>query len=109
MKKYRTPWNVILIMSSLASGFLVIPPEAKAEMIASRMQSGKVSALVRQQLSSEIMQQEIQRFGLSKSEAGRIQAVFTDERVLQEMVRLERRVARSSNTTIGGQRRRWAE
>lgn len=100
MKKYRTPWNVILIMSSLASGLLIIPPEAKAEMIASRMQSGKVSALVRQQLSSEIMQQEIQRFGLSKREAGQMQAVFSDERVVREMVQLERRIARTSRTTI---------
>ncbi|MHC4352177.1 MAG: hypothetical protein ACYS0H_05605 [Planctomycetota bacterium] len=101
MKKYRTPWNLILIMSSLASGLLVIPPEAKAEMIASRMQSGKVSALVRQQLSSEIMQQEIQRFGLSKREARQMQAVISDERVVREMVQVERRIARTSRATIG--------
>jgi len=46
------------------------------------------------------MRQEIRRFGLSKSEAGRIQAVLSDERVLREMVRLERRLTRSSNATV---------
>ena len=101
MKKYRTWWNLILIMSSLASGLLVIPPEAKAEMIASRMQSGRALALVRQQLCSEIMRQEIRRFGLSESEAGQIQAAFSDERVVREMVLLEKRIARASDTTIG--------
>ena len=100
MRKHRTPWNLILVMASLASGLLIIPPEAKAEMIASRMQSGKMLSLVRQQLCSELVEQEIQRFGLSKSEARQIQAVLADQRVIREMVQLEREVARTPNASI---------
>ena len=100
MRKHRTTWNLILIMASLASGLLIIPPEAKAEMIASRMQSEKVLSLVHQQLCSELIQQEIQRFGLSKSEAQQIQAVLADKRVIREMVQLEREVARTPNVSI---------
>jgi len=100
MSKYRTMWNIILVMASLASGLLVIPPEAKAAMIASRMQSGKLSELVRQELSSEIMQQEMRRFGLSGREARQLLAAFSDERVIGEMVGLESRIASASKTTI---------
>jgi hypothetical protein len=100
MRKYKTPWNLILVMASLASAFLIIPPEIKAEMIASRTQSGKALSLVCQQLCSELIQQEVQRFGLSKSEAQQIQAIFDDQRVSQEMVQLEREVARTPNVSI---------
>ena len=100
MKKNRTIWNVILLMASVASGLLVIPPEAKAKMIASRMQSGKAFAMVRRQLCSEIMQQQIRRFGLSEREARQIQAAFSDQRVIREMVQLESRVANASKITI---------
>jgi hypothetical protein len=100
MRKHRTTWNLILVMASLASGLLIIPPEAKAKMVASRMQSGKVLSLVHQQLCSELIQQEIQRFGLSKSKARQIQAVFADKRVIREMVQLEREVARTPNISI---------
>lgn len=100
MRKHRTSWNLVLVMASLASGFLIIPPEAKAEMIASRMQSGKVLSLVRQQLCSELIQQELQRFGLSISETRQIQAVLSDQRVIREMVQLEREVARTPNVSI---------
>lgn len=100
MSKYRTTWNVILLMASVASGLLVIPPEAKAEMIASRMQSGKLPELIRRQLCSEIMQQEMRRFGLSELEARQLQAAFSDEQVIGEMVGLEGRIAGASKTTI---------
>lgn len=100
MRKHRAAWNLILVMSSLASGVLIIPPEAKAEMIASRMQSGKMLSLVHQQLCSELIQQEIQRFGLSKSKAQQIQAVLADRRVIREMVQLERKTARAPNISI---------
>ncbi|MEJ2700885.1 MAG: hypothetical protein P8Z79_00420 [Sedimentisphaerales bacterium] len=100
MRKHRTAWNLILVMASLALGLLILPPEVKAEMIASRTQSGKALSLVRQQLCSELVQQEIQRFGLSKSEAQQIQAVFADHRVSREMVQLEREVARTPNVSI---------
>jgi len=100
MSKYKAAWNSILIMASIASGLLVIPPEAKARMIASRMQSGKAFAMVREQLCSEIMQQQIRRFGLSQSEARQILAAFSDERVVREMVQLEGRVANASKITI---------
>lgn len=100
MRKYRTPWNLMLITASLAAGLLIIPPEAKAEMIASRMQSGKVLALARRQLCSEIMRQEIQRFGLSESEAGQIQSVFSDERVTRELGQLAKQAAATSRITI---------
>jgi hypothetical protein len=100
MRKHRAPWNLVLVMASLALGFLIIPPEVKAEMIASRTQSGKVLSLLRQQLCSELVQQEIQRFGLSKSEALQIQAVLADQRVIREMVQLEREVARTPNVSI---------
>lgn len=93
-------WSIVLVMASMASALLVIPPEAKAEMIGSRMQSGKALELVRQQLCSEIMQQQIQRYGLSESEAQQIQAVLSDEQVIREMVRLDRQVAHASKTTI---------
>lgn len=100
MKKYRTTWNVILLMASVASSLLIIPPEAKAKMIASRMQSGKAFAMVRGQLCSEIMQQQIRRFGLSQREARQIQAAFSDQRVVREMVQLENQVAGDSKITI---------
>jgi hypothetical protein len=87
-------------MASIASGLLVIPPEVKAEMIVSRMQSGKMLELVRQELCSEIMQQQIERFGLSTSEARQMQAVFCETRVLEQMVRLDRQVAHSSRTAV---------
>ena len=100
MRKHKTAWNLVLVMASLALGLLTIPPEVKAEMIASRTQSGKVLSLVRQQLCSELIQQEIQRFGLSKSEAQQIQAVLADQRVIREMVQLEREVVRTPNISI---------
>ena len=100
MKKNRTIWNFILLMASAASGLLVIPPEAKAKMIASRMQSGKALAMVRRQLCSEIMQQQIRRFGLSQREARQILAAFSDERVIGEMVHLENQIANASEITI---------
>lgn len=100
MSKCKTLWNLLLTMASLSAGLLVIPPEAKAEMIASRMLSGKGLALVRRQLHSEIMQKEIQRFGLSESEAGQIQAVLSDERVLRELAHIESKAAATSKTTI---------
>jgi hypothetical protein len=100
MRKHRSAWNLVLAMASLALGLLIVPPEVKAEMIASRTQSGKVLSLVRQQLCSELIQQEIQRFGLSKSEAQQIQAVLADQRVIREMVQLEREVARTPNISI---------
>jgi hypothetical protein len=107
MRKHSKAWNIVLMMASVASGLLIIPPEAKAEMIASRMQSGKVLELVRQQLGCEIMQQQMQRFGLSQAEARQIQTVFGDARVVEEMVRLQRlahhprggQAARGSRTT----------
>ncbi|MHC4680793.1 MAG: hypothetical protein ACYTEK_19080 [Planctomycetota bacterium] len=86
MSKHGKTWNVLLLMASVASGLLVIPPEVKAEMIVSRMQSGKMLELVRQELCSEIMQQQIQRFGLSTSEARQMQAVFCEARVLEEIM-----------------------
>ena len=100
MRKHRSAWNLVLAMASLALGLLIVPPEVKAEMIASRTQSGKVLSLVRQELCSELIQQEIQRFGLSKSEAQQIQAVLADQRVIREMVQLEREVARTPNISI---------
>ncbi len=99
MCKHGKAWNIVLMMASVASGLLIVPPEAKAEMIASRMQSGQVLELVRQQLGCEIMQQQMQRFGLSASEARQIQVVFQDSRVIEEMVRLQRQIARGSRTT----------
>jgi hypothetical protein len=100
MSKYKAAWNSILIMASVASGLLIIPPEAKARMIASRMQSGKAFTMVRRQLCSEIMQQQIRRFGLSQQEARQIQAAFSDERVIREMVQLENQVVQNSEIAI---------
>ena len=100
MKKYKKTWNIILLMASVASGLLVIPPEAKAKIIASRMQSGKASAMVRNELCSEIIQQQIRRFGLSQREARQIQNAFSDERVVREMLQLESRVANASEITV---------
>ncbi len=100
MNKYKTTWNIILLMASVASSLLIIPPEAKARMIASKMQSGKAFAMVRQQLGSEIMQQQIRRFGLSPQETRQILAAFSDERVVSEIVQLENKVAENSRITI---------
>lgn len=87
-------------MASAASGLFIVPPEAKAKMIASRMQSDKAFAMVHRQLCSEIMRQQIRRFGLSQREAGQILAAFSDERVVREMVQLENQVAGASKITI---------
>jgi hypothetical protein len=95
-------WNVVLAMASLASGLLILPPEAKAEMIASRMQSGKVMELVRRQLCSAVTQQQIQRFGLRPSEARQLQTVFCDARVIEQMARVQSQVGRASRTTVIG-------
>ncbi|UCC97105.1 MAG: hypothetical protein JSW66_14815 [Phycisphaerales bacterium] len=100
MSKHGKAWNIVLVMASVASSLLVIPPEVKAEMIVSRMQSGKMLELVRQELCSEIMQQQIQRFGLSPAEARQMQAVFNETRVLEQMVRLERQAAHTSKTVV---------
>lgn len=100
MSKHGITWNIVLLMTSVASGLLVIPPEVKAEMIVSRMQSGRALELVRQELCSQIMQQQIERFGLSPSEARQMQAVFCEARVLEEMVRLDRHAAHTSKTAV---------
>ncbi len=96
MSKHGKTWNIVLMMASVASGLLIIPPEAKAEMIASRLQSGQALELVRQQLGCEIMQQQLQKFGMSPSEARQMQTVFSDARVIEEMARLQRQTARGS-------------
>lgn len=93
MRKHGKAWNIVLMMASVASGLLIIPPEAKAKMIASRMQSGQVAELVRQELGCEIMGRQIQKFGLLASEVRQIQAAFGDARVVEEMVRLQRQAA----------------
>ncbi len=100
MSKHGRTWNIVLMMASVAAGLLVIPPEAKAEMIASRMQSGKALELVRQQLCGEIMQQQLQKFGLSASEVRQMQTVFSDARVIEEMARLQRQAAHASKGMI---------
>ena len=100
MRKYGKTWNIVLMMASVAMGLLIMPPEVRAEMIASRMQSGRVVELVRQQLCSEIIQQQIQKFGLSASEARQIQAAFCDARVVEEIVRLQRQAAHASGRAI---------
>ena len=100
MCKHGKIWNIVLAMASVAMGLVIMPPEARAEMIASRMQSGQVIELVRQQLCSEIMQQQIQRFGLSASEVRQVQAAFCDARVIEEMVRLQRQAAHASRSAI---------
>lgn len=103
MSKHGRTWNIVLTMASVALSLLIIPPEARAEMIASRMQSGKVLELVRQQLCSDILLQQIQRFGLCPSEARQLQAVFCDARFTEQIARLQRQVAHASRTTIIGQ------
>lgn len=104
MSKHGKTWNIVLLMASVASGLLVIPPEVKAEMIVSRMQSGRMLELVRRELCSEVIQQQIQRFGLSTSEARQMQAAFCEANVLEEMVRLDRQVADGSKTAVIGQK-----
>ena len=103
MSKHSKTWNIVLAMASMALGFLIIPPETRAEMIASRMQSGKALELVRRQLCSDIMLQQIRRFGLCSSEARQLQAVFCDARLTEQIARLQRQLVHVSGTTVIGQ------
>jgi hypothetical protein len=100
MRMWTFRWNLLLCMAAIATAFLVTPPVAKAQMIPSQMQSERALALVRQQLRSELMQQQIQRFGLSEGEARQIQMVLSDEQVIREMCRLETQLACASKKII---------
>jgi len=100
MRMHGKLWNIVVVMASVATGLLIAPPVANAEMIASRTQSKISVEHVRQELRSEIMRQQIQRFGLSKSEARQIQAALSDEQVLREIAQFETQLAYASRAMI---------